>query len=233
MKAATSPRPAGGFRYTRFDLSDHGDFPRQARPAAPPTALPGDDGESHSFAQGGATHSAGGGKPPAGRKPRREVGYRFRHPEVDDGTAIWELVRDTGVLDINSAYSYIMLGEYFSETCLIAEHKGRMVGFVSGFIPKQKPDTLFIWQIAIAGTERGRGLARTLLLKILDQPSCADLHYIECTVTPSNQPSTRLFRSVAKELGTECRIEDGFEGELFPEDGHEGERLFRIGPFNT
>lgn len=167
-----------------------------------------------------------------GRKPRREVGYRFRHPEVEDGTAIWELVKETGVLDINSAYSYIMLGEYFSDTCLIAEHKGNMVGFVSGFIPQQQEDTLFVWQVAVAGSERGRGLARTLLLKVLELPACVNVHYLECTVTPSNKPSTRLFRAIARELGTELNIREGFEGELFPEDGHEGERLFRIGPFN-
>lgn len=186
-------------------------------------------------AAGEPGHDAGGdaGAPrnPT-RKPRREIGYQFRHPEVDDGTAIWELVKETGVLDINSAYSYIMLGEYFSDTCLIAEHKGNMVGFVSGFIPQQQPDTLFIWQVAVAGSERGRGLARTLLMKILNQPSCAGLNYLECTVTPSNKPSTRLFRGIARELGTELRIKEGFEGELFPEDGHEGERLFQIGPFD-
>lgn len=186
---------------------------------------------SHEPASSADSHGGDTGKKPH-RKPRREVGYQFRHPEVDHGTAIWELVKETGVLDINSAYSYIMLGEYFSDTCLIAEHKGNMVGFVSGFIPQQQPDTLFIWQIAVAGSERGRGLAKTLLMKILGQPSCTDLNYLECTVTPSNKPSTRLFRGIARELGTELRIKEGFEGELFPEDGHEGERLFQIGPFD-
>ncbi len=184
-------------------------------------------------ATGSDSQTSEGSSARRGRKPRREIGYRFRHPDVDDGQAIWELVKETGVLDINSAYSYIMLGEYFSETCLIAEHKGRMVGFVSGFIPQQQPDTLFIWQVAVAGSERGRGLAKTLVMKVLEQPACADLHYLECTVTPSNKPSKRLFGSIARELGTELRIKEGFEGELFPEDDHEGERLFRIGPFNT
>lgn len=201
---------------------------------SPERAQPTDPSDRGRAATGGAPSTPSGSTSGRrrGRKPRREIGYRFRHPEVDDGTAIWELVQETGVLDINSAYSYIMLGEYFSDTCLIAENKGRMVGFVSGFIPQKQPDTLFIWQIAVAGTERGRGLARTLLMKILEQPACADLQYLECTVTPSNKPSTRLFRSIARELGTELHIKSGFDGDLFPEDGHEGERLFRIGPFD-
>lgn len=176
--------------------------------------------------------AAHGGDVPHGlRKPRREVGYRFRNPVPDDGTSVWELVRESGVLDINSAYSYILLGEYFSDTCLVAERRGEIVGFVSGFIPQQHPDVLFVWQIAVAGSERGRGLARTLLRRVLDAPACSDVHYLESTVTPSNKPSTRLFRGLARELGTDCRIDEGFDGELFPEDGHEGERKFRIGPF--
>lgn len=166
-----------------------------------------------------------------GRKPRREVGYRFRRPQADDGTAIWELVKHTGVLDLNSAYSYIMLGEYFAETCILAERRGRIVGFVSGFKPPQREDTLFIWQVAVAESERGRGLARTLILKLLASTACIDVRYLEATVTPSNAASTRLFRAVARELETSCVIERGFAGELFPGDGHEAERLFRIGPF--
>ena len=165
------------------------------------------------------------------RKPRREVGYRFRRPEADDGSAIWALVKKTGVLDVNSAYSYIMLGEYFADTCIVAERRGRIVGFVSGFKPPQREDTLFIWQVAVADSERGRGLAKTLILKLLSSETCDEVRYLEATVTPSNKPSTRLFRSVARELHTSCIIAEGFQGEMFPGDGHEAERLFRIGPF--
>lgn len=165
------------------------------------------------------------------RKPRREIGYRFRRPEADDGAAIWDLVKKTGVLDVNSAYSYIMLGEYFADTCIVAERKGRIVGFVSGFKPPQREDTLFVWQVAVADSERGRGLAKTLIMKLLSSETCDEVRYLEATVTPSNKPSTRLFRSVARELHTSCMIEEGFQGEMFPGDGHEAERLFRIGPF--
>ncbi len=165
------------------------------------------------------------------RKPRSEVGYRFRHPEAADGTAIWALIGSCGVLDVNSPYSYVLLGEYFSDTCLVAEREGRIVGFVSGFVPRRQPDCLFVWQIAVADSERGRGLARTLLRKLLQMPACRDLHFLEATVTPSNKPSSKLFRGLARQLNTQCRIEEGFGGDLFPEAGHEGERLFRIGPF--
>lgn len=162
---------------------------------------------------------------------KRPSPYTFRNPEKADGADIWALVKKTGVLDLNSAYSYLMLGEYFSDTCVVAERKGKIVGFVSGFIPQDRPDTVFVWQVGVADSERGRGLAKQLLRQLLGSEACGDVHYLESTVTPSNTASTRLFRAIARELHTSCVIDDGFHEDLFPGECHETERLFRIGPF--
>lgn len=165
------------------------------------------------------------------RRGRRSP-YTFRQPEKADGAAMYELVEETGVLDVNSAYSYLMLGEYFADTCVVAERGGRIVGFVSGFVPPERPDTVFVWQVGVAASEKGKGLAKRLIRQLLKREACADVHYLESTVTPSNVPSTRLFRSIARELHTSCVIDSGFHESLFPGTGdHETERLFRIGPF--
>ncbi|RDD63704.1 diaminobutyrate acetyltransferase [Ferruginivarius sediminum] len=178
-----------------------------------------------------AEGSAAGDAAKAGKRERRSL-YTFRKPEKEDGAAMHELVEKTGVLDVNSAYSYLMLGEYFSDTCVVAERGGRIVGFVSGFIPPERPDTVFVWQVGVANSEKGRGLAKRLIRQLLQSEVCADVHYLESTVTPSNVPSTRLFRSIARELHTSCVIDSGFHESLFPDKGdHESERLFRIGPF--
>jgi len=42
---------------------------------------------------------------------------KFRKPCAQDGAGIWDLVRETEVLDLNSAYCYLMLGKYFPDTC--------------------------------------------------------------------------------------------------------------------
>ena len=39
----------------------------------------------------------------------------YRKPEAKDGARVWELIGDTGTLDLNSAYCYILLGDYFNE----------------------------------------------------------------------------------------------------------------------
>jgi diaminobutyrate-2-oxoglutarate transaminase len=166
--------------------------------------------------------------------PKRLENYRFRQPAPEDGAILWELVKKTGVLDVNSAYSYLMLGKHFDETCVIAQRNEEIRGFVSAFCPPGRDDTVFVWQIAVAESERGRGLAKALLHQLVSGPGCSAVRFLEATVTPSNRASRALFRAFARDLGARCHVTNGFEADHFPGDAeHEPEHLFRIGPFET
>lgn len=160
-----------------------------------------------------------------------ETDFHFRKPTKEDGAAVWELIKDTKVLDLNSSYSYLMWCELFSDTSIVAEREGNTVGFISGFINPNSPDTLFIWQVAVNASERGRGLATKMLRQLL-QRTDEDVQYIEATVSPSNKPSQSLFKGIANKLDTDCEISDYFTSSDFPDEGeaHEDELLFKIGP---
>ena len=54
----------------------------------------------------------------------------IRMPEAKDGKDIYALVKESGTLDANSEYAYLLLGEHFKETCVIAEEGGKLAGFV-------------------------------------------------------------------------------------------------------
>lgn len=155
----------------------------------------------------------------------------IRKPHEGDGAGIWSIVRNSGKLDLNSAYAYLMMGKYFYNTCAVAEIGQQLVGFVTGFRHPEKPETWFVWQIAVEAEARGKGLARKLLEHVLNRPENADIRYIEATVSPSNQPSRSLFFGIARDHGLTCRITEGFQTHSFPEEGvHEEEQLFQIGP---
>lgn len=159
--------------------------------------------------------------------------YHFRKPTKEDGAAVWELIKGTNVLDLNSSYSYLMWCEIFSDTSIVVEREGNTVGFISGFINPNSPDTLFIWQVAVNASERGRGLGTRMLRQLLNRTACEDVQYVEATVSPSNKPSKSLFKGLAKKLDTNCDISDYFTSEDFPSEGnedHEDELLFKIGP---
>lgn len=156
----------------------------------------------------------------------------FRHPRVVDGLAVWRLVKEAGTLDLNSTYAYLMVCRDFSDTCILAERAGRLAGFVIGYKPPAKPDTVFVWQVGVAPDARGLGLGSRVLDRLLASEACANVRFLETNVTPSNRPSRALFGSLARRLVAPLEEHEGFESELFPDPTHEPERLLRIGPFS-
>ncbi|AFG38860.1 diaminobutyrate acetyltransferase [Spirochaeta africana] len=164
----------------------------------------------------------------------------FRHPTAEDGAAIWRIVRDSGVLDLNSSYCYLMMGHYFGDTCIVAEdphtdpaaNGDRLAGFIVGFRPPQDPATLFVWQVAVDPGHRGKGVGSRMLQALLAAQPAEEIHYIEATISPSNTASQALFRKAAATLKTDCSVSDLFLADMFPGSGeHEPEHRYRIGPF--
>nr|WP_281274526.1 diaminobutyrate acetyltransferase [Aquisalibacillus elongatus] len=153
----------------------------------------------------------------------------LEEPSPGDGAGMWELV-NSSTLDQNSAYKYIMMCEYFSETCVVAKEKGKVVGFVTGFIPPEKQDVVFVWQVGVDSSQRGKGIASKMLHELFNREACKDVRFLEATVTPSNQASQSLFKGFAKKNNTKCDVSEFFKEDLFPTDEHEEELRFRIGP---
>jgi L-2,4-diaminobutyric acid acetyltransferase len=154
----------------------------------------------------------------------------LRTPRVSDAVAVHRLVVDSGVLDVNSLYCYLLFCRDFADTCVVAELDGQLVGFATAYCPPQRPEALFVWQIAIAPAARRRGLGLRMLQHLLSLPGSSKVQFLEATVTPSNGPSRRLFHKLAEQLNVECQISSGFSSEAFGSGDHEAEDLFRIGP---
>lgn len=140
------------------------------------------------------------------------------------------LVRDSPPLDVNSTYAYLLVCTHFPETSVVAAAGDRLVGFVSAYPVPSRPDTLFVWQVAVAAAARGQGLGRRMLHDVLARPASAHVQYIETTITPSNDASWRLFRAVARDHGAATETIDHFRGAEVGGATHEDEQLLRIGP---
>ena len=161
---------------------------------------------------------------------RPEQAPTFRKARPHDGARMYELVKEMGGLELNTAYFYVLFCIDFADTCVVAEVGDRLAGFVLGHRPPERPDTVFVWQVGVAPFMRKQGMARRLLEAFLEQNP--DARWLEASVTPSNTASRKLFSSVARDHGVDCDISDFMLAEHFP-DGHEPEELFRIGPFES
>ncbi|HYJ68789.1 MAG TPA: diaminobutyrate acetyltransferase [Nocardioidaceae bacterium] len=153
----------------------------------------------------------------------------MRSPNLEDGAALWRITAESKVLDLNSSYAYLLWCRDFAESSIVATSDGEPVGFVTGFLRPDQPDTLMVWQVAVDSEFRGRGLAKRMLDHLVDRLAGELVAWLETTVTPDNQASARLFASFAEARDAELVREPAFAAELFP-DEHETEELFRIGP---
>lgn len=156
----------------------------------------------------------------------------IERPVLADGKPVHELIRRSPPLDLNSSYSYFLLCSHHAETCVVARHEGRVVGFLSAYLLPGDLKTLFIWQVAVDVSLRGQGLASKMLQQLLTRPACASVRYLETTISPDNHSSRRLFKNFA-ELHQAIWHEETFLGpEQFGDESHDEEMLIRIGPFN-
>lgn len=159
-------------------------------------------------------------------------GAVLAEPTVGDGSALWELAKATG-LDENSPYAYLMVCRDFARTSVAARaDDGMLVGFVTGYRRPDVADTLFVWQVGVAGRARRSGLASAMLAHLRDRLVPEGVRYVEATVTPGNVASDRLFRRFAADAGAEVRRTPLFAASAFPavDPPHDAEALYRIGP---
>lgn len=157
----------------------------------------------------------------------------LRMPTLEDGMSVFRLIQRCPPLDTNSSYCNFLQSGHFSSTSVAAEDDGKLVGFISGYILPDRPDTLFIWQVAVDEDARGLGLASQMLSHILSRPNCQDVHYLETTITEDNHPSWALFKRLSKRMDTEFGSTAAWLDKQAHFDGeHDSESLIRIGPFN-
>ena len=157
----------------------------------------------------------------------------LRKPTKDDGFRLHQLVAECPPLDPNSIYCNLLQCSHFAETGVAAEKDGDLVGFISGYIPPQQPETVFVWQVAVDAAARGLGLGSRLLLGLLGRPELAEIRFLETTIGPDNRASWALFERLARGLSAEIETTTLFESQRHFDGVHADEILLRIGPFSA
>lgn len=163
----------------------------------------------------------------------------LRVPVAEDAHALHELVGNSPPLDSNSLYCNLLHCTHFSGTSVAAitpQSDGsaaapELLGFVSAYIPPQQADTLFVWQVVVAASARGEGLAKRMLDAILQRPFCSAVRFLDTTITAENKASWALFRSWARARNCPFSHRIHFDRERHFGGRHDSEYLARIGPF--
>ncbi|HET6516948.1 MAG TPA: diaminobutyrate acetyltransferase [Nitrosopumilaceae archaeon] len=154
---------------------------------------------------------------------------KFSKPKLDEAKHIFQLIKECPPLDLNSEYLYLLLCQHFSDTCVVAKINSKIVGFVSGYLPPERKNTLFVWQVAVVKEHRGKGLASKMIKEIIQRPEL-NIEFVEATITPSNFASKSLFTSIASAYNSNIEMNHLFTEEKFGNQKHEEENLVTIGP---
>lgn len=154
----------------------------------------------------------------------------FRVPVLADGLGVNKLIENCPPLDTNSSYCNFLQCSHFANTSVAAQLNGELVGFISGYVIPERPDTLFVWQVAVSEQVRGKGVAYNMLNHILTRPHCDAICYIETSITQDNQASWALFKSLTKKLATHLQSSAWMDKDIHFKGQHDSEALVRIGP---
>ncbi len=153
----------------------------------------------------------------------------YRKPTSADGSAVHTLISQCPPLDINSLYCNLLQCTDFAETSIVAEDaQGEVVGFISGYIPAQRLDTLFVWQVALSSKCRGQGVASQMLTRLFHRNE--NLRFMETTISPSNGASQKLFERFFKAHHMHFETSVLFARDVHFDGEHEDEVLYRAGP---
>lgn len=166
--------------------------------------------------------------------PAPPLGWTIGRPEVADGSRLRRIARESGVLDVDSPYSYLLWCRDFADTSAVARDAGgRVAGFVTGYLRPEAPETLLVWQVAVDAPYRGLGIAGVLLDHLSARVAAAHtLRAVETTISSGNLAAERLFSAYARRHGASVRQAVLFPPAAFPPPGHEAEALHRIAPLS-
>ena len=156
---------------------------------------------------------------------------KFRQPTDGDGHSLNQLVARCQPQDTNSVYCNLLQCTDFADTAIAAENTdGDLVGFISGYRPPARPDTLFVWQVAVDSSMRGQGLALRMLLTLVERVAAQGVRFIETTITPGNAASQALFLKAFNQLGIPHNTSVLFSSQKHFAGQSEDEVLYRAGP---
>lgn len=156
----------------------------------------------------------------------------FSNPAPTDGAQVFDLVEACPPLDTNSRYCNLLQCSHFADTCLAAWQNKKLVGFISGYIPPQEPNTYFLWQIAVHESARGQNLTQRMLDEVLKLPACHAVRQVKTTITPDNAASQRVFEKLAERHNAAIHNEPFFTRDDHFAGHHDTEFLYTIGPVN-
>lgn len=164
----------------------------------------------------------------------------YRHPTLADAHGMWSLVAGINYaakvdpnksgLDLYGLSNYERLCRDTPETCAVAEHDGRIVGFATGFMmPHDGLRGLFLWQTGVHEGYQGKGIGTKVEQLVLDR---VKPDHAMWTVEGSNGAANRTAEKKAIYMNMGYEQPGAITTETLG-NGHEAEVMYLVAPDNV
>ncbi|MCX5837494.1 MAG: GNAT family N-acetyltransferase [Deltaproteobacteria bacterium] len=98
---------------------------------------------------------------------------------------------------------------HFQPTSFVAEHNGRIVGFVIGFVSQTFPEEAYIHFVGVHPEFRKTGLARALYERLFAAARKLGCRTVRCVTSPANKGSISFHRRMGFSAKDSEKIVDG------------------------
>lgn len=99
--------------------------------------------------------------------------------------------------------------EHFTDTCLTAEARGRIIGFVSGFVSQSRPDEAYIHYAGVDPEFHRLGVGRALYTAFFDLVRARGRTRVGCITSKVNRLSLAFHTGLGFEVKPSDYSEDG------------------------
>ena len=104
--------------------------------------------------------------------------------------------REWGDLVIERESIYHVLTEHFRNTCVIAEDRGEMIGYLLGLRSQANPDVALLHLIQVAPRLRGNGVGRRMFNQFQAEAKKLGCTKIMMHSRPENNSCNRFFKAM-------------------------------------
>lgn len=114
--------------------------------------------------------------------------------------------------------------QHFAGTSFVAEHEGRLVGFLVGFFSQDRPEEGYIHFVGVAPDARRTSVGRSLYQRFFETCRRANRTRVRCVTSPQNTLSIAFHRAMGFE------VEPGTEGtgQSFAKLDYDGPGVHRV-----
>ena len=134
---------------------------------------------------------------------RNHHNMKIRTARPEDAGEIHGFIGKIEGLVQHPGHFYSIMARYFGDSFFLMEEDSRIIGLVWGFISQMDTDTLFLWQIGVAGEYRGKGVSYRLLDRFISYAREKGCMRVRATVETGNFASWKMFEKAKFETVSE------------------------------